>query len=189
MARIRGREEATPLFPGVNSNVQALSQGATRMATPARHLSLLGTPEWKRVQSFYRRLHPEPRGSHVFTLGWAGLDPMGKGPSTRHSPSCPAPRPGSRREPRWPTSGQGRHGTILAFPHKGSFGLSFVWSLPQDLFAMGGSTRVTKPQATELLGSLGHANPSTTIRWQLRRGASSLTFKEKPFFSWLYMSL
>ncbi|TWW67249.1 hypothetical protein D4764_02G0002900 [Takifugu flavidus] len=35
----------------------------------------------------------------------------------------------------------------------------------RDLFAIGGPTRGIKPQTTELLGSLGHANPSTTIRW------------------------
>ncbi|XP_061841661.1 dnaJ homolog subfamily C member 11 isoform X2 [Nerophis lumbriciformis] len=40
--------------------MQALSRGATRIATPARRLSLLATPEWKRVQPLSRELVPEP---------------------------------------------------------------------------------------------------------------------------------
>lgn len=47
--------------------------------------------------------------------------------------------------------------------------MHFVWSFTQDLFVMGGPTRRIKPQTSELLGSLGHAFPSTTIRWQPRR--------------------
>ena len=78
---------------------------------------------------------------------------------------APAPRPGLRRGPREPVSEQWRHRTMVVFPHKESFGLRFVWSLPQDLVAMGGPTRGIQPQTTELLGSLGHLNHSTAIRW------------------------
>lgn len=35
---------------------------------------------------------------------------------------------------------------------------------------MGGPTRSREPQTCELLGSLGHSNPSTTLRWSPRRG-------------------
>ncbi|KAK0155241.1 hypothetical protein N1851_002432 [Merluccius polli] len=54
------RREATLSSTGVNSNIQAPSQGAVSIATPARHLSPVATPEWKRVQPLSRRLVPEP---------------------------------------------------------------------------------------------------------------------------------
>ncbi|TWW81764.1 hypothetical protein D4764_01G0015790 [Takifugu flavidus] len=40
------------------------------------------------------------RGSHVASSGCAWRDSMSRGPATRRSPTCPAPRPGSRRGPR-----------------------------------------------------------------------------------------
>ncbi|TWW59289.1 hypothetical protein D4764_06G0008190 [Takifugu flavidus] len=54
------------------------------------------------------RMHPTPlapseggeptgRGSHVASSGFARPDSMGRGPATRRSPTCPTPRPGSRR--------------------------------------------------------------------------------------------
>ncbi|TWW60987.1 hypothetical protein D4764_05G0010770 [Takifugu flavidus] len=39
-------------------------------------------------------------GSHVASLGCAWPDSMGRDPATRRSPTCPAPKPGSRRGPR-----------------------------------------------------------------------------------------
>ncbi|KAK0132085.1 hypothetical protein N1851_033120 [Merluccius polli] len=54
------RREATLSSTGVNSNIQAPSQGAVSIATPARRLSPVATPEWKRVQPLSRRLVPEP---------------------------------------------------------------------------------------------------------------------------------
>ncbi|TWW80934.1 hypothetical protein D4764_01G0007490 [Takifugu flavidus] len=43
---------------------------------------------------------PTGRGSHVASSGCARPDSMGRGPATRRSPTCPTPRPGSRRGPR-----------------------------------------------------------------------------------------
>ncbi|TWW73423.1 hypothetical protein D4764_15G0008170 [Takifugu flavidus] len=43
---------------------------------------------------------PTGMGSHVASLGYARPDSMGRGLSTRRSPTCPTPRPGSRREPQ-----------------------------------------------------------------------------------------
>ncbi|TWW81826.1 hypothetical protein D4764_01G0016410 [Takifugu flavidus] len=43
---------------------------------------------------------PTGRGSHVASSGFAQPDSMGRGPATRRSPTCPTPRPGSRRGPR-----------------------------------------------------------------------------------------
>ncbi|KAK0139215.1 hypothetical protein N1851_024142 [Merluccius polli] len=54
------RREATLSSTGVNSNIQAPSQGAVSIATPARRLSPVAIPEWKRVQPLSRRLVPEP---------------------------------------------------------------------------------------------------------------------------------
>ncbi|KAK0135519.1 hypothetical protein N1851_028623 [Merluccius polli] len=56
----RRRREATLSSTGVNSNIQAPSRGAISIATPARRLSPVATPEWKRVQLLSRRLVPEP---------------------------------------------------------------------------------------------------------------------------------
>ena len=56
----RRRREATLSSTGVNSNIQAPSRGAISIATPARRLSPVATPEWKRVQPLSRRLVPEP---------------------------------------------------------------------------------------------------------------------------------
>ncbi|KAK0137965.1 hypothetical protein N1851_025840 [Merluccius polli] len=55
----RRRREATLSSTGVNSNILAPSRGAI-IATPARRLSPVATPEWKRVQPLSRRLVPEP---------------------------------------------------------------------------------------------------------------------------------
>ena len=54
----RRRREATLSSTGVNSNIQAPSRGAISIATPARPLSPVATPEWKRVQPLSRRLVP-----------------------------------------------------------------------------------------------------------------------------------
>ncbi|KAK0148977.1 hypothetical protein N1851_010584 [Merluccius polli] len=56
----RRRREATLSSTGVNSNTLAPSRGAISIATPARRLSPVATPEWKRVQPLSRRLVPEP---------------------------------------------------------------------------------------------------------------------------------
>ncbi|KAK0145234.1 hypothetical protein N1851_015856 [Merluccius polli] len=56
----RRRREATLSSTGVNSNILAPSRGAISIATPARRLSPVATPEWKRVQPLSRRLVPEP---------------------------------------------------------------------------------------------------------------------------------
>ncbi|KAK0154873.1 putative uncharacterized transposon-derived protein F52C9.6 [Merluccius polli] len=56
----RRRREATFSSTGVNSNILAPSRGAISIATPARRLSPVATPEWKRVQPLSRRLVPEP---------------------------------------------------------------------------------------------------------------------------------
>ncbi|KAK0137955.1 hypothetical protein N1851_025831 [Merluccius polli] len=56
----RRRREATLSSTGVNSNILAPSRGAISIATPARRLSPVATPEWKRVQLLSRRLVPEP---------------------------------------------------------------------------------------------------------------------------------
>ncbi|KAK0140496.1 hypothetical protein N1851_022532 [Merluccius polli] len=56
----RRRREATLSFTGVNSNILAPSRGAISIATPARRLSPVATPEWKRVQPLSRSLVPEP---------------------------------------------------------------------------------------------------------------------------------
>lgn len=74
---------------------------------------------------------------------------MGKGPATRCSPLCPDPRSGSRRGTHWPAYKQGKLRTVCLICHKVSFGLSFVWSLNLDLFAIGGPTRVIKPPTTD----------------------------------------
>ena len=53
------RREVTLLFIEVNSSVQGMSRGGTGMATPAPHLSLAATPEWKPKPSregWYRNL-------------------------------------------------------------------------------------------------------------------------------------
>ncbi|KAK0151079.1 hypothetical protein N1851_007770 [Merluccius polli] len=56
----RRRREAILSSTGVNSNILAPSRGAISIATPARRLSPVATPEWKRVQPLSRRLVPEP---------------------------------------------------------------------------------------------------------------------------------
>ncbi|KAK0146532.1 hypothetical protein N1851_014139 [Merluccius polli] len=56
----RRRREATLSSTGVNSSILAPSRGAISIATPARRLSPVATPEWKRVQPLSRRLVPEP---------------------------------------------------------------------------------------------------------------------------------
>ncbi|TWW77391.1 hypothetical protein D4764_12G0007810 [Takifugu flavidus] len=43
---------------------------------------------------------PMGRGSHIASSGCARPDFMGRGPANRRSPTCPAPKPGSRRGPR-----------------------------------------------------------------------------------------
>ncbi|TWW71512.1 hypothetical protein D4764_16G0000090 [Takifugu flavidus] len=50
---------------------------------------------------------PTGRESHVASSGCARPDLMGRGPATRRSPTCPTPRPGSRRPVchGWPHKG------------------------------------------------------------------------------------
>ena len=48
------------------------------------------------------------------------------------------------------------------------FELLLVWPVTQKLFAMGNPKK--GPQKTQLLGSFGHTNSPTTIRWQFVGG-------------------
>lgn len=95
---------------------------------------------------------PMGRGSHFVFLGCARLDPIEKGPATRYSLSWPAPcllggGPSDRtRQTQNPLYNRSK---------------SHLRPVQESLVVLIGGI---KPQTTRLQGSLGHLNPSTSIR-------------------------
>ncbi|KAK0136677.1 hypothetical protein N1851_027150 [Merluccius polli] len=169
----RRRREATLSSTGVNSNILAPSRGAISIATPARRLSPVATPEWKRVQPLSRRLVPEPLLCVEPRIGPAKVPAFGPPPSSHCTrPLWPLLLVVSRRE-GGPTSSfravPGRappgHQALAAEPHPQAWlqgeapNLSPSWQLSGKGFTFSlseGKTTETKLGTWVCFGSICH---------------------------------
>lgn len=141
-------------FP-VSLELASAARDRTDKEPPNTHCT---QPLWPLLQVVKRT----GRGSHIVSSGLAWQNPLSKGQPA--GTRCHAPQPGTRRGVLL-TSVRAR---IVCLPHrKGSFGLNLVWSLTQDLFAIGDPNRGIKPRQLSSK-DMGHANTSTMIRWQPR---------------------
>lgn len=104
------------------------------------------------------------RWSHVASSGCIWPNPKNKCPTTRCSPSCPAPDAWLQEWVLVTCVRLRETMTNSVFHHKGSMGYTLPGPSPSTCFpwvALFGAFS----QTTELLRSLRHANTSTMIRW------------------------